>query len=232
MTELNNIKGLSKLIELENFHINLRETESFRTFSCVRGESSYYHYNCDGFDDVGFGCGYRTTQTICSWLKLQIIKENRLYNLNLKVVEVPTILEMQKILVDCGDKSAKFEGSRGWIGCFESSIIIDYLYDVPCKILHSSPDSLENNLHSIDNHFEQFSSPIMMGGDLDNGSKGVLGTAKDSENSYLLIVNPHLKVKIDDKRDLIKDEWISWRSDSSFEKDSFYNFCMPQKKSI
>ena len=28
----------------------------------------YWHYVCDNFDDRGWGCGYRTLQTIASWI--------------------------------------------------------------------------------------------------------------------------------------------------------------------
>ena len=28
----------------------------------------YWHYVCDHFDDRGWGCGYRTLQTIASWI--------------------------------------------------------------------------------------------------------------------------------------------------------------------
>ena len=31
-------------------------------------EYEYWHYYCDGFDDRGWGCGYRTLQTIVSWI--------------------------------------------------------------------------------------------------------------------------------------------------------------------
>ena len=31
-------------------------------------EYEYWHYNCDRFDDRGWGCGYRTLQTIASWI--------------------------------------------------------------------------------------------------------------------------------------------------------------------
>ena len=31
-------------------------------------EYEYWHYLCDGFDDRGWGCGYRTLQTIASWI--------------------------------------------------------------------------------------------------------------------------------------------------------------------
>ena len=31
-------------------------------------EYEYWHYLCDSFDDRGWGCGYRTLQTIASWI--------------------------------------------------------------------------------------------------------------------------------------------------------------------
>ena len=33
----------------------------------VRGKYDYWHYLCDEVDDRGWGCGYRTLQTIISW---------------------------------------------------------------------------------------------------------------------------------------------------------------------
>ena len=36
----------------------------------VKGSYEYWHYGCDGFDDRGFGCGYRTLQSICSWMNM------------------------------------------------------------------------------------------------------------------------------------------------------------------
>eukprot|EP00038_Savillea_parva_P000458 m.96261 g.96261 ORF g.96261 m.96261 type:complete len:342 (-) comp10152_c2_seq1:78-1103(-) len=33
----------------------------------VLGTCRYYHYGCDGIQDHGWGCGYRTLQTIVSW---------------------------------------------------------------------------------------------------------------------------------------------------------------------
>lgn len=62
----------------------------------------------NNFTFKGWGCGYRTLQTICSWLKL-----------NHMDVAVPSIREIQSILVDLEDKSKTFIGSRQWIGSFE-----------------------------------------------------------------------------------------------------------------
>ena len=78
---------------------------------------NYYHYNCDNTNDAGWGCGYRTTQTMCSWIRYQILEKNKKLNIESRVPDVPSILEIQKILTDCGDKPSNFVGSKQWIGC-------------------------------------------------------------------------------------------------------------------
>lgn len=57
----------------------------------------------------GWGCGYRTLQTICSWMSENVSSE----------VKVPSIREIQDILVQLEDKPLSFLGSRQWIGSFE-----------------------------------------------------------------------------------------------------------------
>ena len=37
----------------------------------VHGVYSYHHYLQDRVDDSGWGCAYRSLQTICSWFKHQ-----------------------------------------------------------------------------------------------------------------------------------------------------------------
>lgn len=37
----------------------------------VDGLYDYYHYMQDKFNDAGWGCAYRSLQTIISWFKLQ-----------------------------------------------------------------------------------------------------------------------------------------------------------------
>ena len=37
----------------------------------VSGHYAYHHYMQDGLDDSGWGCAYRSLQTIVSWLRLQ-----------------------------------------------------------------------------------------------------------------------------------------------------------------
>lgn len=37
----------------------------------ISGHYDYYHYMQDRFNDSGWGCAYRSLQTIVSWFKLQ-----------------------------------------------------------------------------------------------------------------------------------------------------------------
>jgi hypothetical protein len=219
----------NNLIELENVYQDLKNSKNNNDIiKSVKGSLKYFHYDCDGFNDVGWGCGYRTTQTICSWIRNQLIKSDPNRD---NLPQVPSILEMQKILTDSGDKPSRFVGSRDWIGCFESSIIIDTLYNVPSKILHSSHNSLMSSIQSISEHFDKFGSPIMMGGDLDNASKAILGVMNDNN---FLIVDPHFVKRKDilvEKNELIDKDWISWQEINQYNtNNSFYNFCMPQLK--
>ncbi len=197
----------------------------------VKGNYNYYHYNCDKFNDAGWGCGYRTTQTICSWIRFQMLEKNKQNNIEIKVADVPSILDIQKILVDCGDKQSQFLGSKQWIGCFESSIVIDTLYDVPCKILHCEAHQINKYFDDIWLHYEKFNSIVMMGGDLDNESKGVLGVAKN-DKKYFLIADPHCRSDKPSRENLQRDKWISWENISLFDNGSFYNFCLPQLKTL
>lgn len=54
-------------------HDNLNDPDSNSAHSTsktvVSGTYEYWHYGCDGLDDRGWGCGYRTLQTIASWIR-------------------------------------------------------------------------------------------------------------------------------------------------------------------
>ncbi|XP_029649289.1 ufm1-specific protease 1 [Octopus sinensis] len=202
---------------LTNVHCHLDRPEQNAVL--VKGDYQYYHYGCDGVNDTGWGCGYRTLQSLCSWVTHQ--KSSR---------AVPSIKEIQEALVEMGDKPASFLGSKQWIGSLEVAMCLDYFYDVPGKILHVTDGySLSNHLEELDWHFQNFGSPIMMGGDDDNSSKGIFGVSRASQ--ALLVLDPHFYGKSVTEEKLIKDEWIKWKSLESFKGKSFYNLCLPQLKS-
>ena len=76
-------------------------------------------------------------------------------------------------------------------------LILDCLYDVPCKIIHATSNSKKGNVQhglgshvdSLQSHFRDFGSPVMMGGDVDASSKGeILG--------YILHLVFHLDLNV------------------------------------
>ncbi len=68
----------------------------------------------------GWGCGYRTLQTLISWFKL---------NLSLQST-FPDIDDIQASLIKMGDKPASFRGSRDWIGSVEVGLAIQDMTNV------------------------------------------------------------------------------------------------------
>lgn len=56
---------------VKNVHLDLKfPHENIQKYAIVQGDYQYFHYVCDGVDDRGWGCGYRTLQTIASWMNL------------------------------------------------------------------------------------------------------------------------------------------------------------------
>ncbi|KAJ8282878.1 hypothetical protein COCON_G00053970 [Conger conger] len=209
---------------LRDAHVGLSNPEpDITACSLVAGEYVYFHYGCDGQDDRGWGCGYRTLQTICSWLHL-----NRPH---LKARESPPGLrEIQQALVTVGDKPPSFLGSREWIGTFEAALVLDQLYDVPCKIVHvrRGGAELEDVADELHRHFQTQGSPVMMGGDRDNSSKGVLGVCTSARGSHLLVMDPHYHGPPLDRGSAQGLRWVSWKRAGSLDHCSFYNLCLPQ----
>ncbi|XP_012272891.1 ufm1-specific protease 1 [Orussus abietinus] len=204
---------------LKNVHENLPLPETGKTF-LVGGSCEYWHYGCDNFNDKGWGCGYRTLQTICSW-----VRENKISD---KVV--PSLRCIQETLVAMEDKEESFVGSREWIGSVEVSLALDQRYNVLSKIIHiPSGRDLAKHAETIKKHFEEFGSPIMMGGDRDCSSKGIMGIHFGSKEIYLLIVDPHFVGKPRSARQL-QEQFVKWQKVKDFIESSFYNLCLPQAK--
>ncbi|XP_046455605.1 ufm1-specific protease 1-like [Daphnia pulex] len=215
---------------LSNVHLGLSDPTSNpqRTTHIITNDYQYYHYKCDGFDDVGWGCGYRTLQTIASYLSLQ-------QQPGKKAGQVPSLKEIQETLVAIEDKKKSFVGSREWIGSFEVCLVIDKLFDVPCKILHcpSGENAMTDIFPKLEEHFAKSSArPIMMGGDHDASSKGVLGTCCVDNDHWLLVLDPHYYHQRGQHQTsavkLQKEGYVRWTHTSEFDKQSFYNICLPQ----
>ncbi|XP_026547371.1 inactive Ufm1-specific protease 1 [Notechis scutatus] len=190
----------------------------------VAGPYRYYHYGCDGVDDRGWGCGYRTLQTMCSWLTAARGGGE-------EGAAVPSLKEIQEALVEMGDKPASFAGSRDWIGTVEAALCLDRFYGVPGKLLHVRVGrDLEGELETLYAHFRDGGGPGMMGGGRDNASKGLLGVCSGPEGHHLLVLDPHFYGGAGtlSRQDAQAQGWVSWRALGSFEETSFYNLCLPQ----
>lgn len=213
-----------------------RNTKGKRV-SAVRGDYIYYHYNQDINDD-GWGCAYRSLQTLVSWMRLQGIeakqppkkdtddleKESEMY-------EVPTIPKIQEILVEIGDKPRSFCGSKEWIGAFEVSYVINKVCNIESMISHvSTGEEVIDKIGEFERHFQEVGAPIMIGGGV--LAYTLLGVAIDDEKpeeSQFLILDPHYKSS--DKYDKITDSkkgGVWWKGKSLFLKNHFYNFCIPK----
>uniref|UniRef100_A0A1A9WMX1 UFSP1/2/DUB catalytic domain-containing protein n=1 Tax=Glossina brevipalpis TaxID=37001 RepID=A0A1A9WMX1_9MUSC len=184
----------------------------------TRGDFWYFHYGCDGHQDQGWGCAYRSLQSMCSWI---LNKKGQNHT-------IPSIREIQKILVELGDKSQRFIDSRDWIGALEVCYVVDALYNVSCKIIHVTKlEKLENQADSLEKYFQDIGGFVMMGGDVDAASKGIAGIHRDGEHTHLLVVDPHYTGVPTSVEELIDKGYIRWRNIKEFIDSSFYNICLP-----
>ena len=86
-----NISNLSSCIIkysiIMNIHLHMPSLENSHM---VDGKYLYYHYNQQQFNDKGWGCAYRSLQTLCSFFIF-----NHYYN-----IHIPTIPEVMIMIND------------------------------------------------------------------------------------------------------------------------------------
>lgn len=199
-------------------HLNHPNLEGANLY-LVQGVYSYHHYMQDRMDDNGWGCAYRSLQTICSWFQQQGYVERA----------VPTHKEIQQALVDVGDKPAAFVGSRQWIGSIEVQAVLDHLLKVTSKIMFVSQGSeLATKGRELANHFETEGTPVMIGGGV--LAHTILGVAW-SENSgqiRFLILDPHYTGG-EDLQTITEKGWCGWKGPEFWDQQAYYNLCLPQR---
>ncbi|XP_071382390.1 ufm1-specific protease 2 [Centroberyx affinis] len=189
----------------------------------VQGIYSYHHYMQDRMDDNGWGCAYRSLQTICSWFQQQGYVER----------PVPTHKEIQQALVDIGDKQASFVGSRQWIGSIEVQAVLDQLLGVTSKIMFVSQGSeLASKGRELANHFLTEGTPVMIGGGV--LAHTILGVAWSETTGQIryLILDPHY-TGAEDLQVITDKGWCGWKGPDFWDQTAYYNLCLPQRpKSI
>eukprot|EP00184_Porphyridium_aerugineum_P005539 CAMPEP_0184695334 /NCGR_PEP_ID=MMETSP0313-20130426/2999_1 /TAXON_ID=2792 /ORGANISM="Porphyridium aerugineum, Strain SAG 1380-2" /LENGTH=610 /DNA_ID=CAMNT_0027153769 /DNA_START=6 /DNA_END=1838 /DNA_ORIENTATION=- len=188
----------------------------------IQGSYEYYHYMQDKFDDKGWGCAYRSLQTIISWCRLQ----------HYTTVPVPDHTKIQKLLVKIGDKPSTFVGSKEWIGANEVCYILDEYAGVSSRIMHiSNGADIESKGRELMMHFIEQRTPIMIGGGV--LAYTLLGVRYDSKTgkTKFLILDPHY-IGPDDENIIRSKGWCGWKGPELFVQNAFYNFCMPVRPQI
>ncbi|XP_075235256.1 UFM1 specific peptidase 2 [Lycorma delicatula] len=183
----------------------------------VQGNYSYHHYMQDKKNDNGWGCAYRSLQTLVSWFRLQGYTDKN----------IPTHEDIQKCLVDIGDKPPSFIGSSLWIGSTEVNYVLDSLFGITCRIMNvSSGEELGEKGSELLMHFKTQGTPIMIGGGV--LAHTILGVDYNKHTGDLrfLILDPHYTGS-EDERVIQNKGWVGWKKVSFWDKKSFYNLCMP-----
>ncbi|RID58373.1 hypothetical protein BRARA_F01678 [Brassica rapa] len=216
-------------IQLKDVHIGIPSSGvSEGVASVIQGSYEYYHYLQDSFDDSGWGCAYRSLQTIISWFRLQ----------HYTSISVPSHREIQQTLVEIGDKDPSFVGSREWIGAIELSFVLDKLLGVSCKIMNfRSGSELPEKCRELALHFETQGTPIMIGGGV--LAYTLLGVDYDegSGDCAFLILDPHYTGGEDHKK-IVNGGWCGWKKaidskgKSFFLHNKFYNLLLPQRPNM
>lgn len=196
----------------------------------VDGFYGYFHYMQQGFNDKGWGCAYRSLQTLASWLHLN----------NYTATVSLSHREIQETLVKIGDKPASFVGSKDWIGSMEVGYVLDELFGVSFRNLNvPSGPKLVEKAQELKHHFETQGTPVMMGGG--NLAFTLLGIDynESSGDCAFLILDPHYTGSED--LSVIQTKAMAlegykatpcgWRKASTFAK-SFYNLCLPQRPQL
>ena len=207
--------------KLDNVHRGLESKHGVGSgqVGLVRGRYSYHHYMQDNFDDDGWGCAYRSLQTIISWFRHQGYTET----------EVPSHKQIQKCLVDIGDKEAKFIGSKQWIGSTEVGFVLETSCEVQSKFVSVSQGSdLASKARELLRHFTSEGTPVMIGGGV--YAHTILGIAWDEAtgNTSWLILDPHYTGS-EDIKTIVSKGWCGWKGPNFWNQTAFYNMCLPQR---
>ncbi|GFT01323.1 ufm1-specific protease 2 [Nephila pilipes] len=185
----------------------------------VYGKYSYHHYMQDRMNDNGWGCAYRSLQTIISWFNYQGYT-NR---------SIPTHTEIQEALVAVGDKPQSFVGSKKWIGSQEVSFCLDHLLQIQSKIMFvSSGAELANRGRELFNHFRDQGTPVMIGGGVLAHTIIGVDFNQDTGDLKFLILDPHYTGS-EDLHVILNKGWCGWKGVQFWDETAFYNLCLPQR---
>lgn len=193
----------------------------------VDGAYDYYHYCVDGFQDDGWGCAYRSLQSLLSWFQYA----------GLMPQPNPSVRKIQEILVLVDaekQRMEKFVGSRTWIGSFEVMMVLQYFVpNVECAIkrMERGAELWESSeiKQLIAQHFRRSKCPIMIGGsDYAHTILGIEWSVLSPSAVVYLILDPHYSARTTDPKVALSKGWCGWKDPAKFfNKESWYNMCIP-----
>ncbi|DBA76348.1 TPA: hypothetical protein ACH3X1_010059 [Trebouxia sp. C0004] len=205
-------------------------TSCWGTVHMIEGSYDYHHYMQDKTDDAGWGCAYRSLQTIHSWFRHQHYTQQA----------VPALRDIQQTLVDIGDKPQSFVGSREWIGAIELGYVLDERLGVAAKIITvASGAEMGSKSREIAQHFDSQGTPIMIGGGvLAYTLLGISHNERTGECAFL-ILDPHYTGN-EDLSKIQHGQWVAWKSPLGkaaaggplFVQNAFYNLLCPQRPNV
>uniref|UniRef100_A0A6B2L9M3 UFSP1/2/DUB catalytic domain-containing protein n=1 Tax=Arcella intermedia TaxID=1963864 RepID=A0A6B2L9M3_9EUKA len=202
---------------LSDVHLNIPPPAKGKEY-LVQGSYDYYHYNQDSFNDDGWGCAYRSLQTIQSWYQ----------KANLTTQPIQNHLEIQKFLYALGQKPKNFVGSKEWIGSIEIQTILRGYMGIVSKIEHvQKGNQMADHVSVLIDHFERQGTPIMIGGGQLAYTLLGVHVNQDTGRVMYLILDPHYVGK-EDLQVIHKKGWCGWKDGSLFKDKYFYNLCLPQ----
>ena len=201
--------------------------------------------------DAGWGCAYRSGQTLASWLALHPREQGPSPPPPAPAAFAPpTHAAMQAALVELGDKPPAFLGSAAWIGAAELGFVLDRLAGATCRIV---PVRRGADLggpavaRALAAHFQAQGAPVMVGGGV--LAYTCLGVAYEAAGgdaggpppppAHLLILDPHFPGPAGDLAAVRAGGWVAWRrvapgarsaaGGGLFEADAHYNLLCPQR---
>lgn len=187
----------------------------------VQNGYRYFHYNVDGYNDSGWGCAYRSIQTLLSW-----------FITNFNVCDsIPRIEELQAMLKKGDYAFGNLSiGSKQWIGCIEAGIILREVSNgrISHKILTAfTIEELEDLfMRQVHQHAIDVGSPVMVGaGDY---AFTVIGLSQVEKS--VLVIDPHF---LGSEYELaLSRGYIGWKDVRTFfeftkTRSQFINICIP-----
>uniref|UniRef100_A0A5S6QD22 Uncharacterized protein n=1 Tax=Trichuris muris TaxID=70415 RepID=A0A5S6QD22_TRIMR len=193
---------------VRSIHMLIAPLPTVGRIGLVQGPYDYHHYMQGSFDDRGWGCAYRSLQTIWSWYVLN----------GCTSIPVPTHREIQKALVDVGDQPSSLIGAKRWIGSLELSYVLNHLLKVDSKIISAkSCSEIDSNADELLYHFKGEGTPVMIGGGvLAHVILGVFIEEASGSVRYL-VLDPHYTGP-DDQKTIIQKGYCAWKPSTFWSK--------------